>query len=88
MNSNELYEEFLNYCQEYELDPWGITIKKDNIYLKIFKPHDPDKNNYLIYELIENSRMSGTISEINELLELCQEIFGEDCIIRNYGYYK
>ena len=62
--------------------------KKDNIYLRIFKPHDPDKNNYLIYELIENSRMSGTISEINELLELCQEIFGEDCIIRNYGYYK
>ena len=87
MNSNELYEEFLNYCKEYETDLYGIVIKKEATCLKITKPHNPEKNNYLIYEIIESSRVSGTVSNIDELLELYQETFGENFVINNDHYY-
>lgn len=83
MNSNELYEEFLKYCKEYETDLWGIVIKKENVCLKIIKPENPNENNYLIYEIIEKSRISGVVSDIDELLELCKETFGEDSIIKS-----
>lgn len=86
MNSNELYEEFLKYCSEYEIDLWGIVIRKGAICLKIIKPQNPEKNNYLIYEIIETSRISGTVSDIDELLELCDETLGEDSIIKNHDY--
>lgn len=87
MNSNELYEKFLEYCKEYEIDLCGIVIKKQNVCLKIIKPENPNENNYLIYEIIEKSRISGTVSDIDELLELCEETFGKDSIIKNYDYY-
>lgn len=86
MNANELYEEFLKCCNEYEDDIFGITIKRGDVCLRISKPHDPEKNNYLIYELIEKSRMSGTVSDIDWLLELCVEVFGEDSVVKNSGY--
>lgn len=86
MNSNELYEEFLKYCKEYETDLWGIVIRKDATCLKIKKPQNPEKNNYLIYEIIETSRISGSVSDIDELLELCEETLGEDSIIKNHYY--
>ena len=86
MNSNELYEEFLKYCKECETDLWGIVIRKGATCLKIMKPLNPEKNNYLIYEIIETSRISGTVSNIDELLELCEETLGEDSIIKNHDY--
>lgn len=86
MNANELYEEFLKYCKNYETDIYGIVIKNETTCLKIMKPHNPEKNNYLIYEIIEKSRISGSVSDIEELLHLCIEIFGKDSIIKNYGY--
>lgn len=55
MNSNELYEEFLKHCKEYETDLWGIVIKKEETCLKLMKPQNPEKNNYLIYEMIEKA---------------------------------
>ena len=58
MNSNELYEEFLKYCKEYEPDLWGIVMKNEDVLLRIKKPSNPDENNYLIYEIIEKSRIS------------------------------
>ena len=85
MNSNELYEEFLTYFKEYERDLDGIVIKKEATCLKINKPHNPEKNKFLIYQIIGNSRVSGTISNIDDLLELYQETFGESFIINN-GY--
>ena len=87
MNSNELYEEFLKHCKEYETDLWGIVIKKEETCLKLMKPQNPEKNNYLIYEVIEKSRFSGVVSDIDELLELCEETFGKDCIIKNNSNY-
>lgn len=62
----------------------GIVIKKENVCLKIIKPENPNENNYHIYEIIEKSRISGTVSDIDELLELCEETFGEDSIIKNH----
>ena len=88
MNSNELYEEFLNYCTEYEIDLYGIVIKKGETWLRIMKPSNPDSNTYLLYEIIENSRISGTISDLDELLQLCVDTIGEDSIIKNYNYYR
>lgn len=86
MNSNELYEEFLKYCKEYERDLWGIVVKKGDRCLRIKKPENPEKNNYLIYEIIEKSRISGTISDLNELLELLEDTIGEDSIVKSYYY--
>lgn len=43
MNANELYEEFLKCCNEYEDDIFGITIKRGDVCLIIRKPHDPEK---------------------------------------------
>lgn len=88
MNSNELYEEFLNYCKEYEIDLYGIVIKNGETCLKIMKPYNPEENNYLIYEIIEKSRISGLVSNIDELLDLCEETLGENSINKNnyYGY--
>ena len=82
MNSNELYEEFLKHCREYEIDLYGIVIKRGDTWLKIMKPANPDSSTYLIYELIEKSRVSGVVKDLNELLELCIETFGEDSIIK------
>lgn len=86
MNSNELYEEFLKCCKEYEPDLCGIVIRKDATCLKIIKPNNPEESNYLIYEIIEKSRISGTVSDLYELIELCQDTFGNDSIIKPYGY--
>lgn len=90
MNSNELYEEFLSYCKEYENDLFGIVIKNGETCLKITKPHNPEKNNYLIYEIIEKSRISGSVSSVEQLLDLCEETFGENFINDKnyYGYGK
>lgn len=88
MNSNELYEKFLKYCKEYEMDLDIIVIKKDDTSLRIMKPYNPDENDYLIYEIRGKSRISGSVSDIYELLELCEEIIGEDSIIKNNGYGK
>ena len=33
MNSNELYDKFLKYCKNYEIDPYGIILKNETIYL-------------------------------------------------------
>lgn len=90
MNANELYEEFLKYCKEYEDDIFGITIKRGDVCLRIRKPQDPEKNNYLLYDIIDQSRISGVVSDIDELLELCEETIGEDSINRgnSYGYGK
>ena len=63
------------------------TKKKEETCLKLMMPQNPEKNNYLIYEIIEKSRFSGTVSDIDELLELCEETFGEDCIIKNNSNY-
>lgn len=95
MNSNELFEEFLNHCTKYETDLWGIVIAKEATSLRIIKPHNPDESNYLIYEIIDGARISGTVSALDELLELCIDTIGEDSIIKNseqdsefksYGY--
>ena len=86
MNSNELYEEALKHCKDYEEDLFGIIMKRGTTWLKIMKPANPDSSTYLIYELIEKSRISGKIEDLNELLELCVETFGEDSVIRGYGY--
>ena len=90
MNSNELYDEFLKYCKNYEIDPYGIILKNETIYLKIMKPHNPNESNHLIYEIRDNARISGFVSDIDELLEICMETVGEDFIIINndYGYEK
>lgn len=86
MNSNELYEEFLKHCKAYEPDLWRIVIKKGDTCLRIKKPENPEKNKYLIYEIIEKSRISGTISDLNGLLELLEDTLGEDFIVKSYGY--
>jgi len=90
MNSNELYDEFLKHCKNYEIDPYGIILKNETIYLKIMKPHNPNESNHLIYEIRDNARISGFVSDIDELLEICMETVGEDFIIINndYGYEK
>lgn len=95
MNSNELFKEFLKHCTKYESDLWGIVITREATSLRIIKPQNPDESNYLIYEIIEGSRISGTVSDLDELLELCIDTVGEDSIInnleqdsefKNYGY--
>ena len=95
MNSNELFKEFLKHCTKYESDLWGIVITREATSLRIIKPQNPDESNYLIYEIIEGSRISGTVSDLDELLELCVDTVGEDSIInnleqdsefKNYGY--
>jgi len=64
----------------------GYCYKKGDICLRIKKPENPERNNYLIYEIIEKSRISGTISDLNELLELLVDTIGEDSIVKSYGY--
>ena len=90
MNSNELFKEFLTYCTEYEIDLGCIVMRNGETFLKIIKPQNPEKNNFLIYEIIEKSRISGTVSDIEGLLELCEETLGENSIIKNNycDYYK
>lgn len=86
MNSNELFETFLTYCKDYEIDNWGIVIKKGNESLHIMKPENPAENNYLLYQLTGTSREYGTFSDINEIIELCIDIFGEESIHKSYGF--
>lgn len=91
MNSNELFEEFLKYCNNYEYDLTSIVIKSKDICLKIEKPESPEKNYFLIYEIRKgNIREAGFISDFEELLQLCRDTIGEDSVIKSnsngYGY--
>ena len=87
MNSNELFEEFLKYCNCYEYDSWGIVIKNKDTWLRIGKPLSPEENNFLIYEIVKgNTRESSFISDLEELLQLCRDTIGEESVIKNVGY--
>lgn len=88
MNSNELFEEFLKHCNDYEMDLYGAVLKNEDTLLKVQKPFDPEKNNFLIYQLSKgNARLLSKASDLNELLELCREEIGEDSVTKSYGYY-
>lgn len=88
MNSNELFEEFLKYCNNYEYDLYGIVLKNEDTWLRIQKPYDPEQNDFLIYEILKgNTRCACTVSNLHELLSICKDTIGEDSVTKSHGYF-
>ena len=89
MNSNELFEEFLKCCNNYEYDLYGIVLKNEDTWLRITKPYDPEQNDFLIYEISKgNTRFAYTVSNLHELLSICKDNIGEDSVVKSSGNFN
>jgi len=64
MSVNEIFEEFLTYCNNYEIILDNLIIKNEENVFILYKQNDLNKN-YLIYESrIGSARQTGYIDDL------------------------
>ena len=72
MKSILLFEEFKTYCKEYEIELGNLIVRSEDNEFKLFKPFKDDE---LLFESsYGKSRVQGTVSDIEELLEEAQYV--------------
>jgi len=86
LEANELYETFLSYCQDYNIEYGNIVIKNNKNIFILFKPNN---NNYIMFERrIGSARESGFCYNIDEIIALAKNTIGEDKIKVKRKEYK
>ena len=79
MKAKELFDEFLTYCTDYELELGNIILKNNNNKFTVFSPKE--KVDYLVYQIrLEYGMEQGYSSDINELLKLAIDTVGNEKI--------
>lgn len=79
MKAKELFDEFLTYCTDYELELGNAVIKNNDNKFTVFSPKE--NVDYLVYQIcLDYGREQGYSSDINELLKLAIDTVGNEKI--------